>query len=379
MRILVTGGCGFIGSNFIEYALSNNADLQIVNLDKLTYAGNLANLEEVVASYGSNAQVQAALARKKEQALITASRQPIASGSATKTQNTPPQNTSNNRYVFVHGDIACEADVLFALENYKPDAVINFAAESHVDRSIHDPSPFITTNIMGTQVLLQACKNLGIERFVQVSTDEVYGSLGPSGLFSEKTPLDPRSPYSASKASADMLASAYFHTHNLPVMITRCSNNYGPYQFPEKLIPFMYRQAINNDFLPVYGDGLNVRDWIHVQDHCAGVWLTLTKGRPGGVYNFGGNAERSNIEVVRGVLSLLGKPESLISFVQDRPGHDRRYAMDFSLAAEELGFEPKHSFEEGLRETIAWYQNNQAWLEQIISGEYLEFMRAWYT
>lgn len=336
MRILVTGGCGFIGSNFIRYVLDKNQDTVLINLDKLTYAGNPANLADVEKEHGGS------------------------------------------RYFFCHGDIASPEDVTFAFEQYRPDAVINFAAESHVDRSIHDAMPFITTNIIGTQVLLQACLDMRIERFVQISTDEVYGSLGPEGEFVETTPLDPRSPYSASKASADFLVSAYFHTHGLPVTITRCSNNYGPYQFPEKLIPFMYRQASNNEFLPVYGDGLNVRDWIHVDDHCHGIWLALTKGKPGGIYNFGGAAERGNIDVVKQILRIMNKPESLIRYVTDRPGHDKRYAMDFSLAKAELGFEPMHTFEEGLVDTIAWYKDNQSWLDAITSGAYLDFMQEWY-
>ena len=336
MRILVTGGCGFIGSNFIRYMLNKNNSDVLINLDKLTYAGNPANLIDVEESYGGK------------------------------------------RYHFVHGDIACQEDVVFALEEYKPDAVINFAAETHVDRSIHDPLPFITTNITGTQTLLQVCKDFHIERYVQISTDEVYGTLGPEGKFTETTPLDPRSPYSASKAAADFLVMSYYHTHNMPVIITRCSNNYGPYQFPEKLIPFMFRQASKNEFLPVYGDGLNIRDWIHVQDHCHGIWLALTKGCPGGAYNFGGDAEYSNIDVVKTILHIMNKPETLIMYVKDRPGHDRRYAMDYSLAQEFLGFEPKHSFEQGIVETINWYQNNSPWMEAITSGEYLDFMQAWY-
>ncbi|MBQ4132948.1 MAG: dTDP-glucose 4,6-dehydratase [Desulfovibrionaceae bacterium] len=337
MRILVTGGCGFIGSNFIRFVLEQNSSDVLINFDKLTYAGNPANLADVEKIYGGG------------------------------------------RYHFCLGDIADREHVLAALEEYKPDAVINFAAESHVDRSIHDAMPFINTNIVGTQVLLQACFDLGIQRFVQISTDEVYGSLGPEGKFTEQTPLDPRSPYSASKASADFLASAFWHTHGFPVVITRCSNNYGPYQFPEKLIPFMFRQAVNNEALPVYGDGLNVRDWIHVKDHCRGVWLALTKGAPGAVYNFGGDAERSNIEVVRRILQIMGKSEDLIRYVKDRPGHDRRYAMDFSLAARELGFAPEHSFEQGLAETVKWYQDNSEWLDTIVSGAYLEFINQWYT
>ncbi len=336
MRILVTGGCGFIGSNFIRYVLNKNSSDVLINFDKLTYAGNPANLEEVEKIH------------------------------------------DGGRYFFCHGDIANKDDVMFALEEYSPDAVVNFAAESHVDRSIHDAMPFITTNVIGTQVLIQACLELHIERYVQISTDEVYGSLGPEGLFTESTPLDPRSPYSASKAGADCLVAAFCHTHNFPAVITRCSNNYGPYQFPEKLIPFMYRQASKNEFLPVYGDGRNVRDWIHVDDHCNGIWLALTLGRPGATYNFGGDAERSNIDVVRQILQIMDKPESLIRHVKDRPGHDRRYAMDFTLASEELDFFPKHNFEQGLVETINWYQQNGEWLDGIVSGAYLDFMQEWY-
>lgn len=337
MRILVTGGCGFIGSNFIRFVLEQNTADVLINFDKLTYAGNPANLADVEKAHGGS------------------------------------------RYYFQLGDIAVRENVLAALEQYRPDAVINFAAESHVDRSIHDAMPFINTNITGTQVLLQACLDLGISRYVQISTDEVYGSLGPEGKFSEQTPLDPRSPYSASKASADFLVSAFWHTHNFPAIITRCSNNYGPYQFPEKLIPFMFRQASKDEALPVYGDGLNVRDWIHVEDHCRGVWLALTRGVPGAVYNFGGDAERSNIEVVRQILQIMGKSEALIRYVKDRPGHDRRYAMDFSLAARELGFSPQHSFEQGLTETIHWYQSNGQWLDSIVSGAYLDFIKQWYA
>ncbi len=376
MRILVTGGCGFIGSNFIRYALSKDSSVEIINLDKLTYAGNLDNLTEIVHSYGHVDQVAGALKMADRDGKA---KKLQASGYASCAVNSVSEKGKQPlRYIFVRGDIAYTEDVFRVLEEYKPEAVINFAAESHVDRSIHDPLPFIITNVAGTQVLLQACREFGVKRYIQISTDEVYGSLGPTGLFSETTPLAPRSPYSASKASADMLTSAYFHTYNFPVVITRCSNNYGPYQFPEKLIPFMFSRAINDQSLPVYGDGLNVRDWIHVEDHCAGVWLSLTKGRPGAVYNFGGAAERSNLEVVRGILNLLGKPESLISFVKDRPGHDRRYAMDFSLAEKELGFTPQHSFEEGLAKTIEWYQTHLEWLEKVASGDYLNFMRTWY-
>ena len=336
MKLLITGGCGFIGSNFIRYVLDHAPESVVINYDKLTYAGNPASLASIQETYGKT------------------------------------------RYAFVHADIADPAAVNAALTAHKPDAVINFAAESHVDRSIHDPSPFVTTNILGAQILIQAARQAGIPRFVQISTDEVYGSLGPEGLFTEETPLAPRSPYSASKAGADLLVQAFVHTFDYPAIITRCSNNYGPYQFPEKLIPLMFSRAMADELLPVYGDGLNVRDWIHVRDHCKGIMLALTKGRPGGVYNFGGAAERTNLQVVEAILQTLGKPADLIRFVKDRPGHDRRYAIDFSLAAAELGFAPSCTFEEGLAETMDWYKGNGPWLEQIKSGAYLKFMDAWY-
>ena len=336
MKLLITGGCGFIGSNFIAQALDSAPETTVINYDKLTYAGNPANLAAVQKMYGPS------------------------------------------RYTFIHADIADPQAVAAALDQHKPDAISNFAAESHVDRSIHDPSPFVTTNILGTQILIQAARQAGIPRFIQISTDEVYGSLGPEGLFTEQTPLAPRSPYSASKAGADLLVQAFVHTFDYPAIITRCSNNYGPYQFPEKLIPLMFSRAMADEPLPVYGDGLNVRDWIHVRDHCQGIMLALTKGRPGAVYNFGGAAERTNLQVVKAVLSTLGKPAELIRFVKDRPGHDRRYAIDFSLAATELGFAPSRTFEDGLKETLAWYSANTKWLEQINSGAYLKFMDAWY-
>ncbi|EGB13925.1 dTDP-glucose 4,6-dehydratase [Pseudodesulfovibrio mercurii] len=334
MKLLVTGGCGFIGTNFIRLMLAAHPDWSIVNLDKLTYAGNCLNLLDI--------------------------------------EKTEP------RYAFVHGDI-CDRDlVMDLLTDNGVDAVVNFAAESHVDRSINDPSPFVTTNVGGAQNLMECARQCGIGRFVHVSTDEVYGTLGPSGKFTETTPLAPNSPYSASKAGADLMARAYFETYRFPVLITRCSNNYGPYQFPEKLIPLMYLNAKADKPLPVYGDGLNVRDWIFVDDHCRGVELTLTRGREGQVYNFGGAAEETNISVVRTLLSIVGKPESLITHVTDRPGHDKRYAMDFSLAAEELGFAPTLPFAEGLARTIAWYEANGTWLEQVQSGEYRSFMDTWY-
>ncbi|MEZ7196996.1 dTDP-glucose 4,6-dehydratase [Pseudodesulfovibrio karagichevae] len=334
MKLLVTGGCGFIGTNFIRLMLAAHPDWSILNLDKLTYAGNRLNLLDLE-------------------------------------ENEP-------RYEFVRGDICDRELVMDILTGNKVDAVVNFAAESHVDRSINDPSPFVTTNTGGAQTLMECARQCGTGRFVHVSTDEVYGTLGPSGKFTETTPLAPNSPYSASKAGADLMARAYFETYGFPVLITRCSNNYGPYQFPEKLIPLMYLNAKAGRKLPVYGDGLNVRDWIFVDDHCRGVELTLTRGREGQVYNFGGNAEETNISVVKTLLSIVGKPESLITFVTDRPGHDKRYAMDFSLAAEELGFAPTLPFDQGLAKTIAWYEANTTWLEQVQSGEYRTFMDSWY-
>lgn len=336
MKLFITGGCGFIGSNFIRHILDWMPESVIINYDKLTYAGNPASLESIARLHGKT------------------------------------------RYSFIRDDIADPKAVREALSAHMPDAIINFAAESHVDRSIHDPSPFVSTNILGTQILLQGARNAGIPRFVQISTDEVYGSLGSEGYFTEETPLAPRSPYSASKAGADLLVQAFTHTFDYPTIITRCSNNYGPYQFPEKLIPLMFSRAMADEPLPVYGDGLNVRDWIHVSDHCRGVMLALTKGRPGAVYNFGGAAERTNLQVVETILQTLGKAPDLIRFVKDRPGHDRRYAIDFSLAAAELGFAPAYTFEKGLAETLAWYKANPAWLEGISSGAYLKFMDTWY-
>jgi len=334
MKLLVTGGCGFIGTNFIRLMLDKHPDWSIINLDKLTYAGNRLNLLDL--------------------------------------------EENEDRYTFVQGDI-CNRDLIMdLLANNAVDAVINFAAESHVDRSISDPSPFVTTNVQGAQNLLECARQRNIGRFVHISTDEVYGTLGDEGQFVETTPLAPNSPYSASKAGADMMARAYYETYGFPVLVTRCSNNYGPYQFPEKLIPLMFLNAKANKPLPVYGNGLNVRDWIYVDDHCLGVELTLLKGREGQAYNFGGNAEETNINVVKTLLSLLGKPESLISYVTDRPGHDQRYAMDYTLAANELGFAPTVNFETGLKKTLNWYETNATWLEQVQSGEYQNFMDNWY-
>ncbi|MGD0659421.1 MAG: dTDP-glucose 4,6-dehydratase [Syntrophorhabdales bacterium] len=325
-HLLVTGGCGFIGSNYIRQVLSDKVH-RVTNFDKLTYAGNLENLREVA---------------------------------------------DNPDYRFVKGDIANREDVEKVFSE-KIDYVVNFAAESHVDRSILDPDAFMTTNIMGTYRLLEAARKSGVERFLQVSTDEVYGSLGATGKFREDTPLTPNSPYSASKASADMIALSYFRTFGMPVIITRCSNNYGPYQFPEKLIPLLVTNALADKELPVYGDGLNVRDWVHVADHCRGIELALRKGVPGNVYNIGADSERTNLEIVRGVLKALGKPESLITYVKDRPGHDRRYAIDATKAKKELGFTVGVPFEAGIRETVGWYVENRQWWERIKTGAYREY------
>ena len=329
-NLLITGGAGFIGSNFIRCFLKEYSDCFIVNLDKLTYAGNLENLKAV-------------------------------------------ENDEN--YIFVKGSI-CNKELLdYLFSKYRIDYVINFAAESHVDRSILGPEIFVETNVRGTQILLDLAKSHNAKKFIQISTDEVYGELGETGDFTEETPLAPNSPYSASKASADMLCRAYFRTYGLPIVITRCSNNYGPYQFPEKLIPLMIYKASNNEKLPVYGDGTNVRDWIHVLDHCKGIDIVLRKGKAGEVYNIGGNSERQNIEVVKLIIDKLEKSEDLIQFVKDRPGHDKRYAMDISKIKRELGWKPEYSFEEGIEETIEWYVNNTKWVENCISGEYLEYYR----
>ncbi len=335
MRLLVTGGCGFIGANFLYAMRQRHPDWTLVNLDKLTYAGNLGSLRALEAEAGP-------------------------------------------AYVFVHGDI-CDRELVSSLLTAQTiDAVVNFAAESHVDRSIDDPSPFVTTNVLGAQNVLDCARRAGIKRVVHVSTDEVYGSLGPTGQFHEDTPLAPNSPYSASKAGADLMARAYHETYGQDVIVTRCSNNYGPFQFPEKLIPLMYTKATRGEPLPVYGDGQNVRDWIFVDDHCRGIELALLQGRAGAVYNFGGAAEMPNLEVVRTILRLTGQTDTLIRFVSDRPGHDRRYAMNFDLAARELGFAPSVTFAEGMERTIAWYQANSVWLDEVQSGAYLKFMDRWY-
>ncbi len=327
-QVLVTGGCGFIGSNFIRYQFSEYPDISITNLDNLTYAGNPENLKDF---------------------------------------------ESHSGYTFAKGDIADRDFVNSLLKSTDFDAVINFAAESHVDRSILDSGPFIQTNIVGTQILLDAARDQNINRFLQVSTDEVYGSLGPEGLFTEETPIAPNSPYSASKASADLLVRSYVNTFDFPAIITRCSNNYGPYQFPEKLIPLFISNALEEKSLPIYGAGTNVRDWIHVLDHCRGIDAALRKGEPGQVYNFGGNSEMQNIEITRILLKLLGKPESLIKYVTDRPGHDLRYAIDCRKAESELGWKPETEFQAGLEATIKWYQENLDWVNRIRSGKYLQY------
>lgn len=330
-KLVVTGGCGFIGSNLIRWLLSNRKDWHIINLDKLTYAGNLENLAGITSDH----------------------------------------------YQFVQGDITDRATVQKVITS-DVTYVLHLAAESHVDRSILDAGPFIHTNVVGTQVLLDVSRAVGVKRYVQVSTDEVYGSLGATGLFTEETPLSPNSPYSASKASADLLARSYHHTYGMDVVTTRCSNNYGPYQFPEKLIPLFVSNLINNQQVPVYGDGQQVRDWIHVEDHCRGIVAACEHGKSGEVYNFGGEAERTNMQLTRRLLEILQKPDSLIKYVADRPGHDRRYAIDCSKAKKELGWQPMVTFEEGLAQTVAWYQQNAAWVEHIRSGEYREYYQRQY-
>jgi len=336
MKVLVTGGCGFIGSNFIYYMLRTYNDIVITNLDKLTYAGNLENLERAHKDYGP-------------------------------------------RLTFVKGDIL-DSKLVSEVMAQKFDVVINFAAESHVDRSIEDSSEFLKTNILGTRTLLEAFRRSG-GLFIQISTDEVYGSLGHEGKFTECCPLAPNSPYAASKAAADLLVQAYAHTFNLPVIITRCSNNYGPYQFPEKLIPLMISNAIEGKRLPVYGDGRNVRDWIFVDDHVCAIDLIMRSGKPGQVYNIGGDCEKRNLDLLHELLAemecQLNLPPQhfhhLITFIADRPGHDLRYAMDFSILAKELNWRPKYSFEEGLKATVAWYIENKSWWTRIKSGEYIHY------
>lgn len=335
--ILVTGGAGFIGSNFVYYMLEKHPDMKIVCLDKLTYAGNLETLEEAM---------------------------------------------KNENFRFVKGDITDREAVYSLFEEESFDAVVNFAAESHVDRSIYEPEVFLKTNILGTQVLLDSCRKYGDIRFHQVSTDEVYGDLPldrPDLFFTEETPIHTSSPYSASKASADLLVMAYHRTYGLPVTVSRCSNNYGPYHFPEKLIPLMIANALADKSLPVYGDGKNVRDWLYVEDHCKAIDLILQNGRIGQVYNIGGHNEKTNLEVVKTVLKILGKSEDLITFVKDRPGHDMRYAIDPTKIKNELGWYPETSFDEGIEKTVQWYLSNKKWWENIVSGEYVKYYEKMYS
>ncbi|MDW7659420.1 MAG: dTDP-glucose 4,6-dehydratase [Bacillota bacterium] len=345
--ILVTGGAGFIGSNFVRQMLLEHPDYRLINLDALTYAGNLENLTDVDAS---------------------------------------------TNYYFVKADIRDRTAIDQLFKSLEIDAVVNFAAESHVDRSIEEPEVFLTTNIIGTQVLLDTARKYwnvhpqdkyckaykpGV-KFLQVSTDEVYGALGETGLFAETTPLMPNSPYSASKASADMIVRAYHETFGLPVNITRCSNNYGPYQFPEKLIPLMINNCLKGKDLPVYGDGRQVRDWLYVSDHCSAIDIVLHRGKDGEVYNIGGNNEKANIEIVKLIIDALGQSDDLIKYVKDRPGHDRRYAIDNTKIRTELGWEPAFSFEQGIKKTIQWYLDNTGWIEHISSGDYARYYAKMY-
>jgi len=333
-NILVTGGAGFIGSNFVRMVLAEHPDVYVVNLDKLTYAGNLENLAEV---------------------------------------------QSHDRYSFVHGDICDGPLVERLIDEHGIDVIVNFAAESHVDRSITGPKIFIETNVTGTLTLLQAARDKSVERFLQVSTDEVYGSLGSEGKFTEQTPLSPNSPYSASKAAADHLVRAFGHTWGLKHNITRCSNNYGPYQFPEKLIPLMIHNALHDKELPVYGDGLQVRDWLYVYDHCTAIWRVLERAAPGEAYNIGGCNEKTNLEVLDVILTRLNKPKTLIRHVKDRLGHDRRYAIDACKIITELGWKPSVTFEQGIARTIDWYLSNEKWLASVVSGEYQQYYEKMYA
>ncbi len=331
MRLLVTGGAGFIGSNFIRFLFGPDSpspgNIQLINLDKLTYAGNLENLSDI----------------------------------------------SPGDYQFVCGDI-CSGQVMDEILKEGVDAIINFAAESHVDRSLYEPDVFIQTNVLGVQNLLHAALRYKVKRFIQVSTDEVYGSLAPDApAFREDMNLSPNSPYAASKAAADLLVRSYHKTYGFPAIITRCSNNYGPYQFPEKLIPLLISNAMEDKPLPIYGDGLNIRDWIHVEDHCRALATVLEKGREGEIYNIGGQGERTNLQIVHRILEVMEKPKSLIRYVTDRPGHDRRYAIDFSKIKRELGWTPKFHIDDALRETVGWYIRNEQWWRRIKSGVYRDF------
>lgn len=333
MNILVTGGAGFIGSNFVHYLLEKYPNYKVVNYDLLTYAGNLENLREV---------------------------------------------ENNPNYVFVKGDINNSELVEHIIKAQEIDVIVNFAAESHVDRSIRNPYAFVKTNVLGTQTLLDVALKNNLKKFVQVSTDEVYGSLGETGYFTETTPLAPRSPYSASKAGADMLVLAYHETYGMNVNITRCSNNYGPYHFPEKLIPLMITNALEGKELPIYGDGEHVRDWLHVKDHCAAIDLVIHKGKSGEVYNVGGHNEKTNNEIVHLIVDMLGVSKSLIKYVDDRLGHDRRYAIDPTKITTELGWKPEYTFEIGIKETVQWYIDNQDWWKNIKTGDYLKYYETQY-
>lgn len=337
MKVLITGGAGFIGSNFIFHMRRAHPDYQLLCVDKLTYAGNLETLAPVM---------------------------------------------EDPKFKFVRADIANRKAIYEIFETERPDVVVNFAAESHVDRSIENPSVFLETNVMGTQVLLDACRTYGVQRYHQVSTDEVYGDLPldrPDLFFTEQTPLHTSSPYSASKASADLLCNAYQRTYGMPITISRCSNNYGPYQFPEKLIPLMIANALADKPMPVYGQGINVRDWLYVEDHCRAIDLILEKGKVGQVYNIGGRNEMRNIDIVKKILSILGKPESLITYVTDRKGHDMRYAIDPTFIHKELGWLPETKFAAGIEQTVRWYLDNRDWWENIVNGEYQTYYERMYT
>lgn len=346
-NILITGGAGFIGSNFVKHMLKTHPNYNIINLDALTYAGNLENLEDI---------------------------------------------SGNGKYTFIKADIRDKAKLEEIFEAYGINAVVNFAAESHVDRSIEEPEIFLTTNVIGTQALLDTAKKFwkvnpddkycreykdGV-KFLQVSTDEVYGELGATGLFTEDMPLEPNNPYSASKASADLMVRAYNETFGIPINMTRCSNNYGPYQFPEKLIPLIINNCLKGNDLPVYGDGMQIRDWLHVSDHCSAIDTVLHKGLDGEVYNVGGNNEKANIEIVKLIIETLGKSEDLIKYVQDRPGHDKRYAIDNTKITTQLGWAPAYTFEEGMKETIQWYLDHTGWIENIVSGDYVGYYEKMY-
>ena len=335
-KILVTGGAGFIGSNFVQYMVNKYDEYMIVNIDALTYAGNLESLKGI---------------------------------------------EGKNNYKFIKGNISDRNFIFEVFDKEKFDIVVNFAAESHVDRSVNDPGIFVTTNIVGTQVLLDASRKYNVKRYHQVSTDEVYGDLPlgrPDLFFDENTPINPSSPYSASKASADLLVQSYYRTFGLPVTISRCSNNYGPYHFPEKLIPLIISRAINNETLPIYGNGKNIRDWLHVEDHCLAIDIIIHNGKEGEIYNIGGHNEKTNLEVVKIILKELNKPEFLITYIKDRPGHDLRYAIDPTKIESELNWKPKYKFETGITQTIRWYLENKEWWENIISGEYREYYQNMY-